>query len=105
MSVVNNLKPLLSSSSLFHAQDQQQRPDDGHQRKHRARSKSKKELKHMLKVGTGGTLDPLADGVLGEWFFEFGSFFFHENVLPEAFFFFSFFHLIQSWALGRVRSS
>lgn len=69
MSVVNNLKPLLSSSALFRSQDQLDQLKSKAHPKRPNRPKDKKALKHMLKIGTGGTLDPLADGVLGEeWF-------------------------------------
>ncbi|GJJ16015.1 hypothetical protein Clacol_010294 [Clathrus columnatus] len=58
MSVVNSLKPLLSSSSLFYAENLKSKKG-GNSKKF-----SKRSLKHMIKIGTGGTLDPLADGVL-----------------------------------------
>lgn len=62
MTIVNAIKPLLSSSPLFF-------PQNGTKLKN-AKGKQKMgrkaALKQMVKVGTGGTLDPLADGVLGE---------------------------------------
>ena len=64
MTVVNTVKPLLSASRLFF------RPEDGESHK-TAKTKAKRKrrgkggLNHLIKMGTGGTLDPLADGVLG----------------------------------------
>ena len=65
MTVINAMKPLLSSSSLFFPQDGQDT-----EKKHGVKKKRRAQLKNMVKMGTGGTLDPLADGVLGElaWF-------------------------------------
>jgi tRNA pseudouridine55 synthase len=56
MSLVNDLKEILTTSRLF--------ADTG-----KATNKGKKQGKrrqNALKIGQGGTLDPLADGVLGE---------------------------------------
>ncbi|KAF8511552.1 pseudouridylate synthase 4 [Hysterangium stoloniferum] len=55
MSVVNTIKPLLSSSALF-------MPEGKHFE--RKKHKGRRANKNMVKMGTGGTLDPLADGVL-----------------------------------------
>jgi tRNA pseudouridine55 synthase len=58
MRVIDDITPLLLDSKLFYDPERIQ-PQE--------RSKRKKNLTHMgLKIGQGGTLDPLADGVLGE---------------------------------------
>lgn len=66
MTIVNTIKPLLTSSRLFSPHG------DGNpditmnpKAKQKRRRKGKAGLKDMVKMGTGGTLDPLADGVLG----------------------------------------
>jgi tRNA pseudouridine55 synthase len=60
MKVIDAITPLLVESRLF---------EDPERVKHSAGSshrKRKSNLTHMgLKIGQGGTLDPLADGVLG----------------------------------------
>ena len=53
MSIINDMKKLIAGSSLF-----------VHQDKHEVRSKRKRGG-DTVKIGQGGTLDPLADGVLG----------------------------------------
>ncbi|WRT65612.1 tRNA pseudouridine(55) synthase [Kwoniella shivajii] len=57
MKVIDAITPLLLESKLF---------DDPERRRHaKGQSKRKKNTTHMgLKIGQGGTLDPLADGVL-----------------------------------------
>jgi tRNA pseudouridine55 synthase len=54
MHVVNQLKELISSSRLF--------VDE------KKLAGKKKTRKNNVKIGQGGTLDPLADGVLGQCF-------------------------------------
>jgi tRNA pseudouridine55 synthase len=54
MHVVNQLKELLSNSRLF--------VDE------KKLAGKKKTRKNNVKIGQGGTLDPLADGVLGQHF-------------------------------------
>lgn len=64
--LLNNLQPLFSSSKLFRdpnkAGDQQgsTKKFGKYGRKHKGRGRDDK-----VKMGQGGTLDPLADGVLG----------------------------------------
>jgi tRNA pseudouridine55 synthase len=61
MKVIDAITPLLVESRLF---------EDPERVKHSAahnHRKRKTNMTHMgLKIGQGGTLDPLADGVLGE---------------------------------------
>lgn len=61
MKVIDAITPLLVESRLF---------EDAEKIKFtsaHAHKKRKKNLTHLgLKIGQGGTLDPLADGVLGE---------------------------------------
>lgn len=78
MSLLEDLKPLFASSSLFKdadgkASDLAKRIPGGW-RGRSARKKLAKGDAHAVesfnfppKLGQGGTLDPLADGVLGEW--------------------------------------
>lgn len=60
MRVIDSITPLLVHSKLF---------DDPEKKRHAQGKipwKKKKNLTHLgLKIGQGGTLDPLADGVLG----------------------------------------
>lgn len=62
MKVIDAITPLLVESRLF---------EDAEKIKFtasHAHKKRKKNLTHLgLKIGQGGTLDPLADGVLGEF--------------------------------------
>ncbi|KAJ8078884.1 pseudouridine synthase pus4 [Marasmius tenuissimus] len=57
MSLLNNLQPLFSGSKLFAPQN---KPDDAGNKAKRRRMKRGGDVK----LGQGGTLDPLADGVL-----------------------------------------
>jgi tRNA pseudouridine55 synthase len=57
MSVINDIKELVSNSRLFVDADKLEKG------KGKARGRRRKE---GVKIGQGGTLDPLADGVLGE---------------------------------------
>lgn len=60
MKVIDAITPLLVESRLFEDPERIKHAS-GHNHK-----KKKKNLTHMgLKIGQGGTLDPLADGVLG----------------------------------------
>lgn len=52
------IKPLLCESRLFHDPNEPMTAES---------KKQKKKKKGGLKIGQGGTLDPLADGVLGEF--------------------------------------
>lgn len=62
MRVIDSINPLLLDSRLF---DDPSKPP-GYVRP-KERNKRKTNMTHMgLKIGQGGTLDPLADGVLGE---------------------------------------
>lgn len=59
MKVIDAITPLLVESRLFEDPDRIKHASGNHKKK-------KKNLTHMgLKIGQGGTLDPLADGVLG----------------------------------------
>ena len=67
MSIVNDIKSLVSNSRLF--------VDESticHSKEKDNTSKGKKTYKRRrekgaVKIGQGGTLDPLADGVLGKY--------------------------------------
>lgn len=58
MKLLNTVNELLASSELFLDQEKQ-----GH---HRARKYKKGGRAGKVKLGQGGTLDPLASGVLGK---------------------------------------
>lgn len=58
MKLLNTVNELLASSDLFLDQEKQ-----GH---HRARKFKRRGRAGKVKLGQGGTLDPLASGVLGE---------------------------------------
>jgi len=62
MSIVETMKPLLHTSRLF-ATDAElaAASSSSTKKKHNRRGKGGG---HTIKIGTGGTLDPLADGVL-----------------------------------------
>lgn len=74
MTILNQLQPLFSSSILF--KDPNAVPNDGNNaggNGGRGKGKGKWNKKggrgrneERIKLGQGGTLDPLADGVLGE---------------------------------------
>ena len=57
MHVVNQLKKLINNSRLF-----------VHKEKLEKTAGKKRARKDNVKTGQGGTLDPLADGVLGQCF-------------------------------------
>lgn len=60
MTVVNDIKKLLTASRLFvEAEKLKKQIAKGKQKRGRF-------SKDVVKIGQGGTLDPLADGVLGE---------------------------------------
>ena len=60
MKCIDDITPLLLDSKLFYDPEKMRTQEKG---------KRKQNLTHMgLKIGQGGTLDPLADGVLGELF-------------------------------------
>lgn len=56
MSVLEDIKQLVANSRLF---------VDARKLENRSGKDSRKRKKDALKIGQGGTLDPLADGVLG----------------------------------------
>ena len=58
MTLINSIKELVSESSLF-VDETKQKAGAG------KRSRRGKYGKETVKIGQGGTLDPLADGVLG----------------------------------------
>ena len=57
MTLLNQLQPLLASSALFAKVPTPPHSND--------RTKQRKWKAERIKIGQGGTLDPLADGVLG----------------------------------------
>ena len=58
MHVVNEIKKLLTESRLF--------VEENKLKQQKAKGKNKNRFaKQVVKIGQGGTLDPLADGVLG----------------------------------------
>lgn len=59
MAVVNDIKKLVTQSRLFVRAEELEKQGKGKQRKKGRFSKQ------AVKIGQGGTLDPLADGVLG----------------------------------------
>jgi hypothetical protein len=72
MILLDRLKPLFNESPLFVTdKDERQRIIDARKNASNAKgSKSKrKRRKDAVKIGQGGTLDPLADGVLGAYIF------------------------------------
>lgn len=62
MRLLDRLQPLFQSSSLFKDQDGNTAQKQ-HEKNQRGRKSKWKETR--VKMGQGGTLDPLADGVLG----------------------------------------
>lgn len=67
MNLLDRLKPLFRESPLFVPEDEKRRAYiEARQRGRSQRGKSKL-FKDPLKIGQGGTLDPLADGVLGDF--------------------------------------
>lgn len=60
MSVINDVKKLLARSRLFVSQQVLDKNQKVHKRGKRSGE--------IVKMGQGGTLDPLADGVLGTLF-------------------------------------
>ena len=57
MSVLEDIKQLVGNSRLF---------VDARKLENRTGNDSRKRRKDAVKIGQGGTLDPLADGVLGK---------------------------------------
>ena len=57
MSILDTLKPLVASSRLF--------VDEKELNKEKGKTRKGRHTKYAVKIGQGGTLDPLADGVLG----------------------------------------
>ncbi len=60
MTVVNDVKKLLTASRLF-VEAEKLNKQNGKRKQKRGRFG-----KDVVKIGQGGTLDPLADGVLGK---------------------------------------
>ncbi|KAH9934707.1 pseudouridine synthase [Fomitopsis serialis] len=56
MSILDTLKPLIASSRLF--------VEEKELKKEKGKTRKAKHTKYAVKIGQGGTLDPLADGVL-----------------------------------------
>lgn len=59
MSVINDVKQLIANSRLFVDAEKLAKNKGNKQPK-------KRRMREAVKIGQGGTLDPLADGVLGE---------------------------------------
>lgn len=78
MSVLRDVKKLVAKSSLFVEPDKLVKQD--HSKKH-----SKKRSRFdPVKIGQGGTLDPLADGVLGVFTLEHANFQSETNPLNRS---------------------
>ena len=58
MAVVNDIKSLVTKSRLFVKEEELEKASG-------SKKKRGKFAKSVVKIGQGGTLDPLADGVLG----------------------------------------
>lgn len=65
MTLLNTLQPLFSSSLLFKDPNAQSNNDNGGG-KGKGKGRRRKWRDEKVKMGQGGTLDPLADGVLGQ---------------------------------------
>ena len=73
MAVVNDIKKLVSASRLFvdeklakeNAEKLYTRREDKDEGKNKGKGKRRRGREVEAKIGQGGTLDPLADGVLG----------------------------------------
>lgn len=66
MSVINDIKDLVSVSRLFVEEEKLEKNQSGNRGKKMKRGKRGSQT---VKIGQGGTLDPLADGVLGDYSF------------------------------------
>lgn len=68
MNLLDRLKPLFRESPLFVPDDEKRKAYI--EARHRGGSQRVKSklFKDPLKIGQGGTLDPLADGILGDSF-------------------------------------
>lgn len=64
MQLLNKLQPLLASSPLFKDPNAAGEQSGGGKK----RGNGKRRGGGRVKLGQGGTLDPLADGVLGKFF-------------------------------------
>ena len=80
MSLLTRLKPLFSSSKLFVPESELDKTRMGSKypgptpttgKKQKNKPNWKRISKHYVKLGSGGTLDPLADGVLGSSVFRY----------------------------------
>ena len=80
MSLLTRLKPLFSSSKLFVPESELDKTRMGSKypgatpttdKKQKKKPNWKKISKRYVKLGSGGTLDPLADGVLGSSVFRY----------------------------------
>lgn len=63
MTIVNEIKPLVARSRLFVEADKLKKAQS--QQKGKGKGYKAKYGRDAVKIGQGGTLDPLADGVLG----------------------------------------
>jgi tRNA pseudouridine55 synthase len=64
MSIINDVGKLISNSRLFVEESVLNQQEDGEGKKKR-RGRGRGKHTNVVKIGQGGTLDPLADGVLG----------------------------------------
>lgn len=65
MYLLDRLKPLFRESSLFVPDDAQRQAYIEARKRGKVQRGKNKKFKDPVKMGQGGTLDPLADGVLG----------------------------------------
>lgn len=65
MFLLDNLKPLLRESSLFVTDEAERKSYIEARRQGHVQRRKNRKVKDPVKIGQGGTLDPLADGVLG----------------------------------------
>lgn len=66
MSILDRLKPLLARSRLLVDQEEDEKMPAEKRKKNRYKKGRVSRPSDRPKLGQGGTLDPLADGVLGE---------------------------------------
>lgn len=67
MSVINDIKSLISNSRLFVDESAISRSKQSDNSGKGKKTNKRRREKGAVKIGQGGTLDPLADGVLGNY--------------------------------------
>lgn len=67
MSIINDIKLLISKSRLFVDESTIYRSTQKDDQGKGKRANKRRREKGAVKIGQGGTLDPLADGVLGNY--------------------------------------